>query len=152
MKTASFPFEHHYPSEELMHYRYNRELRFLIKRQNVTPASCPSLPMLVLSSSLIHCIPALLTFLLFFFFTLGSKALDYSNGLFDCQSPSSPFMGNLRALHLLEDLRGILELLDNDGRNSLRCQIPDSTAESLVEWLQGRLVSASKPGIEFSWQ
>lgn len=103
--------------------------------------------MLVLSSSLIHCIPALLTFLLFFFFTLGSKALDYSNGLFDCQSPSSPFMGNLRALHLLEDLRGILELLDNDGRNSLRCQIPDSTAESLVEWLQGRLVSASKPGI-----
>ncbi|XP_054633242.1 liprin-beta-1b isoform X7 [Dunckerocampus dactyliophorus] len=69
----------------------------------------------------------------------GSKALDYSNGLFDCQSPSSPFMGNLRALHLLEDLRGILELLDNEGRNSLRCQIPDSTAESLVEWLQGRL-------------
>ncbi|XP_057692372.1 liprin-beta-1b isoform X3 [Corythoichthys intestinalis] len=69
----------------------------------------------------------------------GSKALDYSNGLFDCQSPSSPFMGNLRALHLLEDLRGILELLDNDGRNSLRCQIPDSTAESLVEWLQGRM-------------
>nr|XP_057932176.1 liprin-beta-1b isoform X4 [Doryrhamphus excisus] len=69
----------------------------------------------------------------------GSKALDYSNGLFDCQSPSSPFMGNLRALHLLEDLRGILELLDNEGRNSLRCQIPDSTAENLVEWLQGRL-------------
>ncbi|XP_061773477.1 liprin-beta-1b isoform X7 [Nerophis ophidion] len=69
----------------------------------------------------------------------GSKAMDYSNGLFDCQSPSSPFMGNLRALHLLEDLRGILELLDNEGRNSLRCQIPDSTAESMVEWLQGRL-------------
>ncbi|XP_037110497.1 liprin-beta-1b isoform X5 [Syngnathus acus] len=69
----------------------------------------------------------------------GSKALDYSNGLYDCQSPSSPFMGNLRALHLLEDLRGILELLDNDGRTSLRCQIPDSTAESLVEWLQGRM-------------
>ncbi|XP_049578259.1 liprin-beta-1b isoform X6 [Syngnathus scovelli] len=69
----------------------------------------------------------------------GSKALDYSNGLYDCQSPSSPFMGNLRALHLLEDLRGILELLDNDGRASLRCQIPDSTAESLVEWLQGRM-------------
>ncbi|KAM9815849.1 liprin-beta-1b isoform 8-T9 [Syngnathus typhle] len=69
----------------------------------------------------------------------GSKALDYSNGLYDCQSPSSPFIGNLRALHLLEDLRGILELLDNDGRTSLRCQIPDSTAESLVEWLQGRM-------------
>ncbi|CAB1313627.1 unnamed protein product, partial [Coregonus sp. 'balchen'] len=32
--------------------------------------------------------------------------MDYSNGLFDCQSPTSPFMGSLRALHLLEDLRG----------------------------------------------
>ncbi|XP_071358628.1 liprin-beta-1b isoform X8 [Trachinotus anak] len=69
----------------------------------------------------------------------GSKALDYSNGLFDCQSPTSPFMGNLRALHLLEDLRGVLELMDTEERESLRCQIPDSTADSLVEWLHGHL-------------
>ncbi|XP_015259804.1 PREDICTED: liprin-beta-1 isoform X2 [Cyprinodon variegatus] len=69
----------------------------------------------------------------------GSKALDYSNGLFDCQSPTSPFMGNLRALHLLEDLRSVLELMDTEERESLRCQIPDSTAESLVEWLHGNL-------------
>uniref|UniRef100_A0A672R1S4 Liprin-beta-1-like n=1 Tax=Sinocyclocheilus grahami TaxID=75366 RepID=A0A672R1S4_SINGR len=69
----------------------------------------------------------------------GSKALDYSNGIFDCQSPTSPFMGSLRALNLLEDLRGILELMDTEERESLRCQIPDSTADSLVEWLHGHL-------------
>nr|XP_046250040.1 liprin-beta-1b isoform X2 [Scatophagus argus] len=69
----------------------------------------------------------------------GSKVLDYSNGLFDCQSPTSPFMGNLRALHLLEDLRSVLELMDTEERESLRCQIPDSTADSLVEWLHGHL-------------
>uniref|UniRef100_A0A671Q6C3 Liprin-beta-1-like n=1 Tax=Sinocyclocheilus anshuiensis TaxID=1608454 RepID=A0A671Q6C3_9TELE len=69
----------------------------------------------------------------------GSKALDYSNGIFDCQSPTSPFMGSLRALNLLEDLRGVLELMDAEERESLRCQIPDSTADSLVEWLHGHL-------------
>ncbi|XP_036375732.1 liprin-beta-1-like isoform X5 [Megalops cyprinoides] len=71
----------------------------------------------------------------------GSKALEYSNGLFDCQSPTSPFMGSLRALHLVEDLRGALELMDPEERDSLRCQIPDSTADSLVEWLQGHLTN-----------
>ncbi|XP_063757021.1 liprin-beta-1b isoform X2 [Eleginops maclovinus] len=69
----------------------------------------------------------------------GSKALDYSNGMYDCQSPTSPFMGSLRALHLLEDLRSVLELMDTDERESLRCQIPDSTADSLVEWLHGHM-------------
>uniref|UniRef100_A0A672JD22 PPFIA binding protein 1a n=1 Tax=Salarias fasciatus TaxID=181472 RepID=A0A672JD22_SALFA len=71
----------------------------------------------------------------------GSKAMDYSNGLFDCQSPTSPFLGGLRVLHLLEDLRAALELMDNEERDNLRCQIPDSTAEGLAEWLQGRTVS-----------
>ncbi|KAM9480643.1 liprin-beta-1b isoform 4-T4 [Clarias gariepinus] len=69
----------------------------------------------------------------------GSKSIDYSNGIFDCQSPTSPFMGNLRALHLIEDLRGVLDLMDTEEREGLRCQIPDSTAQSLVEWLQGHL-------------
>ncbi|KAF6736664.1 Liprin-beta-1 [Oryzias melastigma] len=68
----------------------------------------------------------------------GSKAIDYSNGLFDCQSPTSPFLGGLRVLHLLEDLRAALELMDNEERDNLRCQIPDSTAEGLAEWLHGR--------------
>lgn len=70
----------------------------------------------------------------------GSKALDYSNGMFDCQSPTSPFMGSLRALHLLEDLRSVLEVMDTEERESLRCQIPDSTVESLAEWIHGHLV------------
>ncbi|XP_061770107.1 liprin-beta-1-like isoform X2 [Nerophis ophidion] len=71
----------------------------------------------------------------------GSKAMDYSNGLFDCQSPTSPFLGGLRVLHLLEDLRAALELMDNEERDNLRCQIPDSTAVGLVEWLQGRMTN-----------
>ncbi|XP_053270771.1 liprin-beta-1 [Pleuronectes platessa] len=71
----------------------------------------------------------------------GSKAMDYSNGLFDCQSPTSPFMGGLRVLHLLEDLRAALELMDNEERDNLRCQIPDSTAEGLAEWLHGGMAN-----------
>lgn len=74
--------------------------------------------------------------------------MDYSNGLFDCQSPTSPFLGGLRVLHLLEDLRAALELMDNDERDNLRCQIPDSTAEGLVEWLHGRMVK--RPRVGFS--
>lgn len=76
----------------------------------------------------------------FFFFILGSKALEYSNGIFDCQSPTSPFMGSLRALHLVEDLRGLLEMMETDEKEGLRCQIPDSTAETLIEWLQSQMV------------
>ncbi|OWK03675.1 PPFIBP1, partial [Cervus elaphus hippelaphus] len=70
----------------------------------------------------------------------GSKALEYSNGIFDCQSPTSPFMGSLRALHLVEDLRGLLEMMEADEKEGLRCQIPDSTAETLIEWLQSQMV------------
>ncbi|XP_012924675.1 liprin-beta-1 isoform X5 [Heterocephalus glaber] len=71
----------------------------------------------------------------------GSKALEYSNGIFDCQSPTSPFMGSLRALHLVEDLRGLLEMMETDEKEGLRCQIPDSTAETLIEWLQSQMTN-----------
>ncbi|KPP64814.1 hypothetical protein Z043_116803, partial [Scleropages formosus] len=71
----------------------------------------------------------------------GSKALDYSNGIFDCQSPTSPFMGGLRVLHLAEDLRASLEMLPTDEKEGLRCQIPDSTVDYLLEWLQGHLTN-----------
>uniref|UniRef100_A0A1A7YYI1 PTPRF interacting protein, binding protein 1 (Liprin beta 1) n=3 Tax=Iconisemion striatum TaxID=60296 RepID=A0A1A7YYI1_9TELE len=80
----------------------------------------------------------------------GSKAVDYSNGLFDCQSPTSPFLGGFRVLHLLEDLRAALELMDNEERDNLRCQIPDSTAEGLAEWLHGR--TANVHGSEALYQ
>ncbi|XP_058842172.1 liprin-beta-1-like isoform X2 [Acipenser ruthenus] len=71
----------------------------------------------------------------------GSKALEYSNGIFDCQSPTSPFMGSLRVLHLVEDLRGLLELMEVEEKEGLRCQIPDSTAQTVVEWLQGHVTN-----------
>ncbi|XP_044084697.1 liprin-beta-1 isoform X9 [Neovison vison] len=77
----------------------------------------------------------------------GSKALEYSNGIFDCQSPTSPgFMGSLRALHLVEDLRGLLEVMDTDEKEGLRGQIPDSTAETLVKWLQSQMTNGHLPG------
>ncbi|KAF4022689.1 hypothetical protein G4228_014899 [Cervus hanglu yarkandensis] len=78
----------------------------------------------------------------------GSKALEYSNGIFDCQSPTSPFMGSLRALHLVEDLRGLLEMMEADEKEGLRCQIPDSTAETLIEWLQSQMVSVLTDQVE----
>ncbi|XP_060695707.1 liprin-beta-1b isoform X5 [Hemiscyllium ocellatum] len=71
----------------------------------------------------------------------GSKSLDYSNGLFDCQSPNSPYIGGLRVLHLVEDLRGLLELMESEEKDGLRSQIPDSTAELLSEWLQSHLTN-----------
>ncbi|XP_023064787.1 liprin-beta-1 isoform X2 [Piliocolobus tephrosceles] len=76
----------------------------------------------------------------------GSKALEYSNGIFDCQSPTSPFMGSLRALHLVEDLRGLLEMMETDEKEGLRCQIPDATAETLIEWLQSQMTNGHLPG------
>ncbi|NXJ27426.1 LIPB1 protein, partial [Dicrurus megarhynchus] len=76
----------------------------------------------------------------------GSKALEYSNGIFDCQSPTSPFMGGLRALHLVEDLRGLLEMMEADEREGLRCQVPDSTAEALIEWLQSQMANGHISG------
>ncbi|XP_029897431.1 liprin-beta-1 isoform X11 [Aquila chrysaetos chrysaetos] len=76
----------------------------------------------------------------------GSKALEYSNGIFDCQSPTSPFMGGLRVLHLVEDLRGLLEMMEADEREGLRCQVPDSTAEALIEWLQSQMTNGHISG------
>ncbi|XP_051817066.1 liprin-beta-1 isoform X8 [Antechinus flavipes] len=76
----------------------------------------------------------------------GSKALEYSNGIFDCQSPTSPFMGSLRALHLIEDLRGLLEVMEMDEKEGLRCQVPDSTAETLIEWLQSQMTNGHISG------
>nr|XP_008164179.1 liprin-beta-1 isoform X14 [Chrysemys picta bellii] len=82
----------------------------------------------------------------------GSKALEYSNGIFDCQSPTSPFMGSLRALHLVEDLRGLLEMMEADEKEGLRCQVPDSTAEALIEWLQSQMTNGHISGNEDVYQ
>ncbi len=66
--------------------------------------------------------------------------MNYTNGLFDCQSPTSPFLGSLRVLHLFEDLRAALDLMDPEEKESLRSQVSETTAEGLMEWLQSRLV------------
>ncbi|XP_051746713.1 liprin-beta-1 [Ctenopharyngodon idella] len=71
----------------------------------------------------------------------GSKAMNYTNGLFDCQSPTSPFLGSLRVLHLLEDLRVALDLMDPQEKESLRSQVSETTAEGLMEWLQSQLTN-----------
>ncbi|XP_073694751.1 liprin-beta-1 isoform X2 [Garra rufa] len=71
----------------------------------------------------------------------GSKALNYTNGLFDCQSPTSPFLGSLRVLHLLEDLRAALDLMDPEEKEGLRSQVSQTTAEGLMEWLRGQLTN-----------
>uniref|UniRef100_A0A8C1Z5W3 PPFIA binding protein 1a n=1 Tax=Cyprinus carpio TaxID=7962 RepID=A0A8C1Z5W3_CYPCA len=71
----------------------------------------------------------------------GSKAMNYTNGLFDCQSPTSPFLSSLRVLHLLEDLRAALDLMDPGEKESLRSQVSETTAEGLIEWLQGQLTN-----------
>uniref|UniRef100_A0A673HYR0 Liprin-beta-1-like n=1 Tax=Sinocyclocheilus rhinocerous TaxID=307959 RepID=A0A673HYR0_9TELE len=67
--------------------------------------------------------------------------MNYTNGLFDCQSPTSPFLGSLRVLHLLEDLRAALDLMDPGEKESLRSQVSETTAEGLIEWLQGQLTN-----------
>nr|AAH75891.1 Zgc:92104 [Danio rerio] len=65
----------------------------------------------------------------------GSKAVaELSNGLYDLGSPVS--VGPLQILQLAEELRLALELQAGDEeRNSLRSQLPCSTAHTLLHWL-----------------
>uniref|UniRef100_A0A671M462 Liprin-beta-2-like n=1 Tax=Sinocyclocheilus anshuiensis TaxID=1608454 RepID=A0A671M462_9TELE len=66
----------------------------------------------------------------------GSKAaVEFSNGLYDLGSPVS--VGPLPVLQLAEELRLALELQARDeDRNSLRSQLPCTTAQTLMEWLE----------------
>ncbi|XP_058622885.1 liprin-beta-2b isoform X8 [Onychostoma macrolepis] len=66
----------------------------------------------------------------------GSKAaVEFSNGLYDLGSPVS--VGPLPVLQLAEELRLALELqARNEDRNSLRSQLPCTTAQTLMEWLE----------------
>ncbi|KAK9952226.1 hypothetical protein ABG768_018079 [Culter alburnus] len=66
----------------------------------------------------------------------GSKAaVEFSNGLYDLGSPVS--VGPLQVLQLAEELRLALELqAGEEDRNSLRSQLPCTTAHSLMEWLE----------------
>ncbi|KAL0968562.1 hypothetical protein UPYG_G00268500 [Umbra pygmaea] len=75
----------------------------------------------------------------------GSKAAAvYTNGLFELGSPGST--GSLQVLQLAEELRLALELqLTEEDRDTLRAQLPSSTAQLLLDWLD--LDQASDRGL-----
>ncbi|KAG7329589.1 hypothetical protein KOW79_007763 [Hemibagrus wyckioides] len=64
----------------------------------------------------------------------GSKVMvEFTNGLPELGSPVS--VGPLQVLQLAEELRLALELQGGEGRGTLRSQLPCSTAQTLLEWL-----------------
>ncbi|XP_007497051.2 liprin-beta-2 isoform X9 [Monodelphis domestica] len=78
----------------------------------------------------------------------GTKsAAEHSNGAYDVGlSSQSPYMNMHPVLHLIEDLRLSLEMLgDPVEKETLRTQIPESTAAYVKEWLEGNLSQVSHP-------
>uniref|UniRef100_A0AAR2KVL6 SAM domain-containing protein n=1 Tax=Pygocentrus nattereri TaxID=42514 RepID=A0AAR2KVL6_PYGNA len=75
----------------------------------------------------------------------GSKAVvEFSNGLYDLGSPVSA--GPLQVLQLAEELRVALELQAGDeGQETLRSQLPCSTAQTLLDWLEKGMVNLQSP-------
>ncbi|KFV73626.1 Liprin-beta-2, partial [Struthio camelus australis] len=77
-----------------------------------------------------------------FLLVLGTKsATDYANGGYDTVSPApSVYLGTLQILHLLEDLKIALEMLeDPQEKEALRSQIPGATAICIREWFEENL-------------
>ncbi|NWX29763.1 LIPB2 protein, partial [Notiomystis cincta] len=75
-------------------------------------------------------------------FVLGTKsASEYANGGYDIVSPApSVYLGTFQILHLLEDLKMALEMLeDPQEKEALRNQIPGATAVCLREWFEENL-------------
>ncbi|NWY65863.1 LIPB2 protein, partial [Erithacus rubecula] len=75
-------------------------------------------------------------------FVLGTKsAAEYANGGYDLVSPApSVYLGTFQILHLLEDLKMALEMLeDPQEKEALRNQIPGATAVCLREWFEENL-------------
>ncbi|XP_074442228.1 liprin-beta-2 isoform X12 [Larus michahellis] len=72
----------------------------------------------------------------------GTKsATEYANGGYDIVSPApSVYLGTFQILHLLEDLKMALEMLeDPQEKEALRNQIPGATAVCLREWFEENL-------------
>ncbi|XP_071895349.1 liprin-beta-2 isoform X11 [Anas platyrhynchos] len=74
----------------------------------------------------------------------GTKsAAEYANGAYDIVSPApSVYLGTFQILHLLEDLKMALEMLeDPQEKEALRNQIPGATAVCIREWFEENLVN-----------
>nr|XP_006125738.1 liprin-beta-2 isoform X7 [Pelodiscus sinensis] len=72
----------------------------------------------------------------------GTKAAtEYANGIYGIVSPApSVYLGTFQILHLLEDLKMALEMLeDPQEKEALRNQIPGNTATCIREWLEKNL-------------
>ncbi|KAM9605472.1 liprin-beta-2 isoform 14-T19 [Morphnus guianensis] len=72
----------------------------------------------------------------------GTKsATEYANGGYDIVSPApSVYLGTFQILHLLEDLKMALEMLeDPQEKEALRNQIPGATAVCIREWFEENL-------------
>ncbi|XP_053924304.1 liprin-beta-2 isoform X6 [Cuculus canorus] len=69
------------------------------------------------------------------------SATDYANGGYDIVSPApSVYLGTFQILHLLEDLKMALEMLeDPQEKEALRNQIPGATAMCIREWFEENL-------------
>ncbi|XP_044050804.1 liprin-beta-2b isoform X9 [Siniperca chuatsi] len=83
----------------------------------------------------------------------GSKAaaVEFSNSMYDLGSPGSA--GPLQVVQLAEDLKLALELQPNqEGRDSLRAQLPTETAQALIDWLQTGTVNLCSPANNETYQ
>ncbi|NXD21525.1 LIPB2 protein, partial [Spelaeornis formosus] len=75
-------------------------------------------------------------------FVSGTKsATEYTNGGYNLVSPApSVYLGTFQILHLLEDLKMALEMLeDPQEKEALRNQIPGATAACLRDWFEENL-------------
>ncbi|XP_067358953.1 liprin-beta-2b isoform X22 [Channa argus] len=83
----------------------------------------------------------------------GSKAaaVEFSNSMYDFGSPVSA--GPLPVVQLAEDLKLALELQPNqEGKDSLRAQLPTETAQALIDWLQSGTVNLCSPANNETYQ
>ncbi|XP_038561530.1 liprin-beta-2b isoform X13 [Micropterus salmoides] len=83
----------------------------------------------------------------------GSKAaaVEFSNNMYDLGSPVSA--GPLQVVQLAEDLKLALELQPNqEGRDSLRAQLPTGTAQALIDWLHTGTVNLCSPANNETYQ
>ncbi|XP_076200035.1 liprin-beta-2 isoform X10 [Aptenodytes patagonicus] len=81
----------------------------------------------------------------------GTKsATEYANGGYDIVSPApSVYLGTFQILHLLEDLKMALEMLeDPQEKEALRNQIPGATAVCIREWFEENLELLSRTSLE----